>query len=215
MCGLLEEISNITAKYATAKELRQPPFMHHANRSSRTSIPSVALGSETTLPLIQLRQSTSLVASSVRQKNTATTLRLSTPYRLRFTFSTKPWGISDKDALEDKTDKLCYWNDRLEGFIRNPIRASLGNHGLAANLLNTEDMHTFDQIIEVSKHENEGVRSLAKLWKEKSNFESRDPRQSNPGQYRGDLSALTTMVSLPTSKCGLSLQLFRESNGRE
>ena len=209
---IVEDISKLVARYAPKDEVAGGQGAT-GQKLSGSVLPasSIALGLSPTLPLIGVPHNPTIISTMLGQQNRAAALKRQTPFRLRFTFTTKPWGVPNKTELEEKINKLCYWNDRLESVLKDGIRTSLDRQGLAAHLLHGEDVKILDALIGASKHENEGVRTHAKLWKERMDFEKKQfDEKFNLGKYRRDQYILTELATSPASKCGLSFQWFQE-----
>lgn len=206
---LLEEVFKITSEYA----LDAPAQGYNGNRSTDSrGTPSIAMGLSTTLPLFGAPCNPGVVATLLKQKNQANELRDQTPFNIRFRFSTSPWNTANKAALEEKINRLCYWNDRLEGLLPNAIKVSLERQGLAAHLLSDKNTKILEALIEASNHGNEGVRTHAKLWKERIDLERLESAKGfYTHQYRRNLSVILNLSDLQPSKCRLSLKLFQES----
>jgi hypothetical protein len=182
---LLGDISKITEKYA-------------ANDFSAIAPSSDTSGS------IQ-------ISATNRQKHKIATLGRQTPFHLRFLFGTKPWDDSDKSKLQDQVKDLCYWNDGLEKLLPTRTRRSVIDSGVAAHVLedDVKDTAILDTLIEASKHENEGVRTHAALWKERIELSKQEAAKTfDVTRYQENLASLISTQGLTPSKCNVSMTLF-------
>ncbi|KAI0439046.1 prion-inhibition and propagation-domain-containing protein [Xylaria telfairii] len=200
---ILEDIRALTAKY-TSSEAFGINSGSGSKTSSRISTPSLALGLNTTLPL-----------SGVQHNPGVDTFNRETSFRLRFTFSSKPWGSAKKHTLEEKVNQLSYWNDRLENLLPHAVRDSLTNQGLCAHVLIDEDKNILDTLIEASKNDNGGVRTHAQLWKEKIDFSaSSDVQPINIEPYRREASVLVDLIDARSSRCAIALRMYQETQSK-
>ncbi|KAK0749676.1 hypothetical protein B0T18DRAFT_427758 [Schizothecium vesticola] len=192
---LLADISKLTERYATPE-----------TRAATNLNPAL-------LPSAVQEDSVSPATSAVsRNKARAEMLQRHTSFRLRFTFTTKPWDEPDKAVLQEKLRDLAYWNGRLEKLLASAIRESVCHHGLAAHVLADElkDASILTTLIEAAKSENEGVRTHATLWKERIILgQQESTRVLDVEKYQKNSSALTSIPSLETSRCSLSLTRFQ------
>lgn len=206
------DISEISAKYGTNANLA---YMYPANPSSSTPsgalVQSFASGLSTSLPLLGLQSGPASAAAAQQEK--AGQLQNKTPFHLRFAFSSKPWGESDKEALQKKIESLCYYNNSLETLLPRPVRTSLKEQSLASHLLATENKNILESLTQASNHGNESVKLHAKLLKERIDFESRGNARFSTERYRREASAVSNVAGLQSSSCGLSLQLIEVPGG--
>ncbi|KAK1831876.1 hypothetical protein QBC39DRAFT_306146 [Podospora conica] len=195
---LLADISKLTERYAT-------PETRAATNLNPALLPSATQGGS-------LSPATSAAA---RNKARAEMLQHHTSFRLRFTFTTKPWDDPDKAVLQEKLRDLTYWNDRLEKLLAGAIQESIRQYGLAAYVLADElkDVSILTTLIEAAKSENEGVRTHATLWKERIRLgQGPSAKALDVEKYRKDDSALIEIPSLEKRWCSLSLTRFQSEN---
>jgi len=209
--AILADVAHISEKYKQADNSSSAKTPPSGNRKST----SVALGLSTVLPIFGAGHTSKLTSTIIKHRETAGTLQDKTPFRLRFTFSSKPWGEPDKVALQQKVKELCYWNDRLERLLPDTIRLTLGNQALPGQLLVDENKEILATLIAASENQNEAVRTHAKLWKERIDFEGlgKDD-QSKVEKYRRSTSVLDVMRGTLPSHCDLSLGTFKVAQER-
>ena len=209
---LLADVARIADKY---KQAGNSSLANSFSPSSKGKSTSVASGLSTVLPILGARHNSKFTSTIIQHRETAATLQDKIPFRLRFTFSSKPWGESDKVALEQKLKELCYWNDRLERLLLDAIRLTLGNQALPGQILVDENKEILATLITASENQNEAVRAHAKLWKEQIDFAGLGKNdQSKVEKYRRGTSVQEAIQGALPSHCELSLRTFQEGHER-
>ncbi len=124
-------------------------------------------------------------------------------------------GQADKAALQEKLQELCYWNDRLEGLLPEPVRRSILQQALPGTLIRDDNGDLLAKLMEVSNHQSLAVRTHAKLWKEKLQFNDQKPVDKSIMQkyLRDDIVPLD-IPGLSPSECGLSIMSYQEAQNR-
>ncbi|ETS76099.1 hypothetical protein PFICI_11486 [Pestalotiopsis fici W106-1] len=201
---ILTEVTEISNKYRDSDT-------SSVNPTTRKPNTSVAHALSTVLPLVGAKHNSGLVSKLVQQRQAANVLQEKTSFRLRFTFGSKPWGESDKVALNEKVQKLCYWNDRLERIIPGTIRSTLSSQALPAHMLADENQKILDTLIEASQNDKVSVRTHGKLWQERLKFEKGvSINASDWEKYRRTNSSIDEIEGFGKSTCSVTLKLFKD-----
>jgi hypothetical protein len=206
--AILEEVSNIAAKYVVKDEgLGSQAKGGEASKS-------VAQGVSTVLPIVGAHNS-ALMTALTQHRTTASTLQKRNSFQVRLMFGSKPWGQPDKATLEEKADELCYWNDRLESLLPKTLEATLKQQARPAQLID-ENKDILDELIRAAEHQSEAVRVHARFWKERLNLPNLTSTEHMiVDKYRRISSSVTRRTGIPASGCDLHLATFQaEENGK-
>ena len=210
VAAILTDVAGIAEKY------KQPDNASSTLAPGKMKPTSVALGLSSVLHIFGARHNPGLVSKLVQHREAVTALQDNTPFRLRFTFSSKPWGQSDKVTLGEKVKELCYWNDKLERLLPDIIRITLGSLVLPGQILVDENKEILSTLIKASTNQNESVRAHAMMWKERIEFTELEYTDTPPfNKYRRTSSVLDDVAGASPSRCGLSLKVFKEGHNRE
>lgn len=210
--AILEEVSVITEKY---KQSTDNGDVTTSSSQTPTKSTSLAVALSTTLPMFGVKHNASLTSKIVEHRGVAAALQAKTPFRRRFIFGTKPWGQTDKTLLQERVKEMCYWNDRLDKPLPDAIRLSVQQQALPGSLLVDENRDLLTTLMQASDHQSEAVRTHARLWAERLQFEG-DQKidQSTLKGYRRDASVVQEVSGIPPSKCELSLISLKEGQNR-